>query len=280
MIHSLLRTISCTGLVLLGASWSAPYVSAGPQLKMPDGTMVEAATLPFYKNRPKVLGFLDKIVDRKLEDSMALASGPAFCPGYNFTSWGGDDPVTRAAAKCQLKMDKQLDELDWPLTLRPACKCKIVVRDMTVLEPEILQRGTRFTNVRLLIKNGAGKVQKREGILEYQQNELVKQDFTLFNAGQNRVCGGKLEFKIGELGKFSGSCFGAKRIVDGGVSIACPADVFCKRHMVGNMRMANGVLIGFTSGLTESEASERYPDLPEKFELAAPAERTEEDNFE
>ena len=45
---------------------------------MPDGTMVEAAELPFYKNRPKVLGFLQKIIDRKLEHSMALASGPAF----------------------------------------------------------------------------------------------------------------------------------------------------------------------------------------------------------
>ena len=58
---------------------------------------------------------------------------------------------------------------------------------MTVLKPDVLTRGSRYTNVKLLIKNGDTDVQKREGILEYQQNELVKQDFTLFNAGRNRI---------------------------------------------------------------------------------------------
>lgn len=280
MIPSTFKTVVFTGLLLLGAASMAPHVSAGPQLKMPDGTMVEAAELPFYKNRPNVLGFLRKIVDRKQEASMALAAGPAFCPGYNFTSWGGDDPVTRAAAKCQTKMDDQLDDLDWPAALRPACKCRVIVKNMTVLEPDILTRGSRYTNVKLLIKNGDAGVEKREGILEYQQNELVKQNFTLFNAEQNRICGGKLEFKIGELGKFSGTCLGGNEITDGGVSISCPTGIFCKRHMVGNMKMSDGILIGFTSGLTETQMREKYPDLPEKFELEAPAEPEKEENFE
>lgn len=247
---------------------------------MPDGTMVEAAELPFYKNRPKVLGFLQKIIDRKLEHSMALASGPAFCPGYNFTSRGGTDPVTRAAAKCQIKLDAKLEDLDWPATLRPACKCSIIVKNMTVLKPDVLTRGSRYTNVKLLIKNGDTDVQKREGILEYQQNELVKQDFTLFNAGRNRICGGKLEFKVGELGKFSGICLGGNKIIDGGVSISCPTGIFCKRHMVGNMKMSDGILIGFTSGLTQTQMREKYLDLPEKFMLEAPAEPEKEENLE
>lgn len=264
--------------LVLGTLSVTSQAVAGPKLNMPDGTVVEAAELPFFKNRPKVLGFLQKVVDRKLESSMALASGPAFCPGYNYTSWGGDDPVTRAAAQCQVKLDKQLEELDWPAALRPACKCRIVIRHMTVLEPEILQRGSRFTNVKLLIKNGNAETQRREGILEYQQNELARQEFSLFNDAQNRICTGRLEFKVGELGKLSGTCLGGNKIVDGGVSIFCPSGIFCKRHMVGNVKMNDGVLIGFTSGLTTENARKKYPDLPEKFEVEAPtpAENPEE----
>ncbi|MFT5485314.1 MAG: hypothetical protein ACI9JL_003686 [Paracoccaceae bacterium] len=274
------KTLFLIGALMLVATSVAIPAIADPMLKMPDGSVVKAAELPFFKNRPKVLGFLQKVVDRKFESAMALAAPPAFCPGYNFTSWGGDDPVTRAAAKCQTKLDSQLEDRDWPAALRPACKCKIVVRHMTVLEPEILQRGTRFASVKLLIKNRNAETQQRAGVLEYQQDELVKQDFSLFNAGKNRICTGQLTFKIGELGKFSGTCLGGSEILDGGVAISCPTGVFCKRHIVGNMKMSDGVLIGFTTGLTAEQVREKYPELPEKFEIEASASEEKQEEFD
>lgn len=262
------KAIATIVLLLPIGVWPATG-AAEPRLKMPDGSVVAAADLPYFKNRPKVLGYLQKIVDRKLEGRMALAAAPGFCPAYSQTSWGGDDPVTRAAGRCQIKIDEQLEKFGWPSSLRPACKCSVVVKNMTVLNAGYLERGTRFSAVKLLVKNGAGAVQERDGLLEYEQNELVRQPFSLFNATKDKICTGQLEFKVGEIGKFSGECLGGNKIVDGGVSIGCPIGVFCTRHMVGNMRTSDGMLIGFTAGLKDSERREKYPDLPEKFNVKA-----------
>ena len=44
--------------------------------------------------------------------------------------------------------------------------------------------------------------------------------------------------------------------------------------------MSDGTLIGFTSGLTQTQMREKYLDLPEKFMLEAPAEPEKEENLE
>ena len=89
------RKVLCLICVLVGLSFMVETAVAGPPLQMPDGKQVEAADLPFFRNRPKVVGFLETIVNRKLEGSMALAATPAFCPSYSWTAWGGEDPVSR-----------------------------------------------------------------------------------------------------------------------------------------------------------------------------------------
>lgn len=274
------QTLGAMAFLLIGLAISPSANSAEPRLNMPDGSVVAAAELAFFKNRPKVLGYLQKIVDRKLEGRMALAAATGFCPAYSYTAWGGDDPVTKASGRCQIKIDEQLEKFEWPAALRPACKCSVIVKDMTVLDATYLKRGTRFTKVKLLMKNVAGNLQERDGLLEYHQNELARQPFALFNATQDKICSGQLELWVGAIGKFSGQCLGGNRIVDGGVSIGCPSGLLCNRHMVGNMRTSDGMLIGFTSGLKDSERREKYPDLPEKFEVKAPPPAQDEEASE
>lgn len=54
----------------------------------------------------------------------------------------------------------------------------------------------------------------------------MKQSFTLFNDDKESICEGRLDLKVGELGKFSGTCLGGNQIVNGGVSLFCPIGVF------------------------------------------------------
>ena len=206
---------------------------------------------------------------------MALATTPAFCPRYSYASWGGEDPETRAAGRCQTRVDKLLKDYGWPATMHGACKCVLAVKNMTVLDKSVLMRGTRFTPVKLFIRNREGTLTQREGFLEYQKNELVQQSFTLFNDNKEGICKGQLDLKVGALGKFSGTCLGSNRIVDGGVSVFCPVGVFCKRHMVGNMKIGGGLLVGFVSGISDAEIKESYPEFPEKFDVRSTPDEEE-----
>ena len=270
------RTLIGSIALALTISFSAG-ASAGPKLKMPDGRQIEASELPYFKSRPKVFGYLEKIVNSGRQNEMAFAIAPPFCPSYSYTSWGGVEPVTRAAGSCQTRVDKLLDDHDWPTSLRAGCKCVLAIQNMEILDPIPLMRPTRFASGQLLIKAGSDQVIRRSGVLEYEKGELIQQAFSLFNEKKDRICHGRLEFKVGELGKFSGTCLGNNKIVDGGVSVFCPTGIFCKRLMVGNMRRSNGYLIGFTSGINEADRKEKYPDLPEKFEVEAAPEIQEEE---
>lgn len=276
MITFFRRSVLGIGCLLAGITVMTQAVSAGPQLRTPDGAQVDAANLPYFQDRPNVIGFLEKIVASKREGAMALAVSPPFCPSYSWTAWGGDDPVGRASQKCQAKLDSLLDVADWPVAARLACKCRLAIRNMTVLDPAVLQSPDRYTPVKLFTKQADGKTLKRDGILKYEKTELVKQDFALFNIGRTKICSGQLEFKIGALGKFSGTCFGKRPIRDGGVMVGCASGVFCTRHIVGNMKMGSGALVGFASGLSAAEIAEKYPDLPDTFAIEAPPEQEEE----
>ncbi|MBT6443254.1 MAG: hypothetical protein HOK61_12575 [Alphaproteobacteria bacterium] len=172
-----------------------------------------------------------------------------------------------------------MSDAELPAAARLGCKCSLAVRNMTVLDADALMRATRFTNVKLFIKPPGAPVQTRAGILEYEKNDLVKQDFALFNAGKTKICSGQLEFKIGDLGKFFGTCFGKQPIRDGGVMIGCPSDVFCSRHSVGNMRMDDGTFIGFVSVLKSAEIAKTYPGLPEKLDAAPAAQAPQEEEI-
>lgn len=274
---SVTRTVAALGAIALSLTFATGSAVAGPKLKSPDGSMVAAADVPYFKHRPKVIGFLQKIVDRKREGDMALAASPPFCPSYSWTAWGGENPVKRASLKCQERLDRMLDEADLPVAERLECKCSLAIRNMTIVDPAALAVATRFTNIRMLIRRAGAEVRKRSGILEYEENDLVKQNFALFNAAKAKICSGQLEFKIGELGRFSGTCLGGNPIAEGGVMIGCPTGVFCTRHIVGNMKVGNGTLIGFTSGLSEREMKEKYPGLPEKFDVESSSGTTPEE---
>lgn len=279
MFRSIAKATLVLGLVMFGWGVERGSAVAGPKLTTPDGAQVDAADVPYFRYRPKVIGFLQKIVDNKREGDMALAVSPPFCPSYSWTAWGGEDPVARASLKCQARLDKLLDDAELPVAERLGCKCSIAIKNMTVLDPAALERASYFTNVKMLIRRAGAALRKRTGILEYEKNDLVKQDFALFNAKKVRICSGRLEFKIGELGRFSGTCLGDNPITDGGVVIGCPSGVFCTRHIVGNMKVGNGTLIGFASGLNAKEMAEKYPGLPERFEVRSSSDAPQEEEI-
>jgi hypothetical protein len=204
---------------------------------------------------------------------------PAFCPSYSWTAWGGEDPVSRAAQNCQAKLDKLLDDSGWPAQARLPCKCSLAVRNMTVLDSAVLMRGTRYTALKLFTRQGTGAVRKRDGILEYEKDDLVKQNFAMFNGQKIKICAVQLEFKLGEVGRFFGTCLGDNPIREGGVMIGCASGIFCKRHMVGNMKMGNGTIIGFAWELSDKKIAEKYPNLPQKFEVEDASVTPKEEEF-
>lgn len=56
---------------------------------------------------------------------------------------------------------------------------------MTVLDSAVLMCGTRYTALKQFTRQGTGAVRKRDGILEYEKDDLVKQNFAMFN-GQKK----------------------------------------------------------------------------------------------
>lgn len=142
---------------------------AEPQLKLPDGSTAEAAYLPFFKARPNVVGHLEKVVSSGRQNDMAFATTPAFCPRYSYMSWGGEDPETRAAGRCQTRVDKLLRDYSWPSSMHGTCMCVLAIKNMEVLDKSVLMRGTRFTPAKLFIRNREGTLTQREGFLEYEK---------------------------------------------------------------------------------------------------------------
>lgn len=252
--------------------------SSTPMLKTPTGTSVPAEQFKFFMDRPNVLNFLHRIVDGGYEDEMALSVTPKFCPSYSFTAWSGLDPVERAHNRCQARLEKLLTKGNWPSAQRHSCICKLAVKNMTVVDIGLLKDSHRYLLVNMFVRTAETKINKVSGILEYERNDLSKQNVALYNFNKETICSGKVDVKMGSYGFFSGTCMGNQAINKGLFTINCGYGDTCARHMVGNMVIGN-TTIGFVSALNDKEISRLYPMFPEKFDLIDGEEKTDDNNY-
>ena len=251
MLFTMKFTISTIILFLfvLGISGT----SIAQELKLPSGKIVAAENFPYLAKRPNPVGFLKKGQGQ----AIALAVSKPPCPSYSFTGWGGSDPYSRSVAKCNAYVEKEL--IDYPAEIVKKCKCSNAVLDMRVIDETTLQNNNFYAILKVYIKNRLGKITTQRGFLEYEIDDLVKQDGRLINLNFEELCKGSLTFSLGD-GSFDLNCFGGSIKARGIVEIV---GLFSKKHAVGSAVLDNGEVFAFISGLNNEEIEDRYPGFPD-----------------
>jgi hypothetical protein len=220
-------------------------------LKLPGGQMVEAAKLPFYRNRPKILDFL-----RKAGQQVAVAVTPEFCPGYSYTAWNSDY-LDRAIRKCDAKTQIMLS--DYPASFRKSCACKLLVKDMAVTDADLIMNQLRYTTLKLFFKSPEGAVRTVRGVLEYEKAALQRQSMRILNQKRDEICRGSMTPSLGDNGAFELSCFDGNRRASGSVTIP---EIF-HQYALGSGVFENGEVFAFVARLTDEEIKSKYPNFPD-----------------
>ncbi len=261
--------MSRTGFMLITIfilGWGAPSLASEAMLVKETGEKVLMQDLKFFKNRPKVRGYVDTAVRRGCADNMAIAITPPFSPSYTYSSWCGEDTRQQALGKCNSWLRKTLAAKNWPFTSGNGFQCSVVIRNMQILNTRALEEAQRYVRVSLHILEKNKEIEILDGFLAYEVSKLIKQEFTLFNADRTAVCEGNVEVAMGKYGEVTGTCFGNAPIRSGKFTINCGYGGVCERHMVGNMTVSDA-LVGIVSRLSKKETKEIYPDFPRSISL-------------
>jgi hypothetical protein len=231
---------------------TAPTTPASAQdLRLPNGTSVEAADLPYYRNRPKILSFL-----QKADHQVAVAATPKFCPEYSYTLWNSSDHA-RAVRLCDQKTQVMLS--DYPAMFRKTCACKLLVKDMVVTDVDLIMSKFRYTTFKLYLKPVAGAVRTVRGILEFEKASLERQSMRILNQNRDEICQGSMTPSLGDDGAFELSCFDGNRRASGSVTIP---ELFYQ-YALGSGVFENGEVFAFIARLTDEEIKSKYPNFPD-----------------
>jgi hypothetical protein len=244
------------------------YIAVAQELITPNGKNVSANNYPFLANRPKVRGYLNHGDTHPI----ALATTLKNCPSYSYTAWSGQEPHRRSVYKCNSKIDRLLQ--DYPSAIKNRCRCFNVIEDMKVLNETPLMNGKFRVILKLFMKDSLEKITTERGFLEYEKDELTKQNVKILNAEGSEVCTGSINFSLGP-GGFELWCFGGSVEVRG---IAEVSVIFSKKHAVGSAVTDNGDVFAFISGLSDSEISNEYPGFPDVVDKSSSPDQELDEN--
>jgi hypothetical protein len=226
-------------------------------LRLPNGRSIKAADLPYYRNRPKILGFL-----QKANHNVAVAATPKFCPEYSYTLWSSSDHP-KAIRICDQKNQEMLS--DYPAAFRKMCACKLLVKDMVVTDVDLIMSELRYTTFKLYLKAADGAVRTVRGVLEFEKASLDRQSIRILNQNKDEICKGSMTPSLGDDGAFELSCFNGKRHASGSVLIP---EIFYQ-YALGSGVFENGEVFAFIARLTDEEIKSRYPNFPDVREEVA-----------
>jgi hypothetical protein len=258
-----------TGLVALALllfGVTAQAIASDATLYSETGEKISVHDIKFFKNRSNTRGFVEKALQRGCANEMAIAITPPFAPSYSYTAYCGERSRERALDKCNNWVTKRLTTRDWPITSKNGFQCDVAVQNMRILNARALNDAQRYVRVSLhILEKGKGP-EILDGLLGYEVNDLVKQEFTIYNQDRTAVCEGHVDVAMGRYGSIIGTCFGNEPIRNGKFTINCGYGGACERHMVGNMSVSD-TLIGIVSYISKRETEKFYPEFPQKFSL-------------
>lgn len=223
-------------------------------LQNPDNISKSLDEYPFLKNRARVKGF----IENASQHLMSVSISPPFCPSYSYTSYRGYNP-NRSLGKCNDYLKKELT--DYTLSDISRCKCKIAIRNMKVINEDLLMQNKRWVTLKLFHKDIKGVVSSERGFLEYETIDLVDQNVKILNKNLKTVCESKVKFSIFGKNNTTLSCFGGTLKLSAKVWLE--TNPFSPRgsYILGSGLTDKGSGLAFISGLTDEEILKNHPEF-------------------